>query len=98
MADDSILDDLKLRVAALEAANATLRESEEKYRTIFDTMDEGYCSIQILLDDKGAPFDVLLLEVNEAYKKQTGIPDAAGKLASEIAPNNEPGWLESWFR
>src|SRR5690348_9258165 len=34
-------------------AEAALRQSEEKYRTIFDSIDEGFALIEVILDDEG---------------------------------------------
>jgi PAS domain S-box-containing protein len=34
-----------------ETANEQLRESEEKYRALFDSIDEGFCVIEVLFDD-----------------------------------------------
>lgn len=35
------------------ASKEALRKSEEKYRTLFDSMDEGYCIIQMMYNDDG---------------------------------------------
>ena len=45
-----------LRVRAAHAqAEETLRESEERYRNLFNTMDEGFCVIEMIFDAEGKP-------------------------------------------
>src|SRR5262245_302286 len=40
-----------------ETANAQLRESEEKYRALFNSIDEGFCVIQVIFDDADKALD-----------------------------------------
>jgi len=71
-----------------------LRESEERYRNLFNTMDEGFCIIEMLFDGSGRPSDYRFLKVNAAFEKQTGLHDAEGKLMRELAPDHEEHWFE----
>jgi len=75
--------------------DAALRESEEKYRTIFQTIDEGFTIQQLLMDEKGNVTDLIYQEVNEAYEKHLGVKNAAGKKASQLYPHLERYWLEN---
>ncbi|MGL5831790.1 MAG: PAS domain S-box protein [Waterburya sp.] len=75
-------------------AEAALRESEEKYRTLFESIDEGFCTIEVLFDENNKPFDYRFLEINPAFEKQTGLSDAQGKRMRELAPNHEEHWFE----
>ncbi len=82
--------------AAVERARAeaALRESEEKYRTLFDSIDEGFCIIEVLFDDNGNPADYRFLEVNPAFTRQTGIADALGRTIRELLPQHEAYWFD----
>jgi PAS domain S-box-containing protein len=75
-------------------AEEKLRKSETLYRGLFDSMDEGFCIIQVLFDPAGKPIDWRLLEVNAAFEKQTGLKDAAGKRIRELAPEIEQYWCD----
>jgi PAS domain S-box-containing protein len=92
------LTDLYARQAAelIERAQAeeALRESEEKYRTLFDSIDEGFCTIEVLFDGNDKPIDYRFLEVNPSFEKQTGIQNARGRRMREIAPLHEEHWFE----
>ena len=73
---------------------ARLRESENRYRTLFDTLIEGFCTIEVLFDANGKPVDYRFLEINPAFEQQTGLRDAQGKTMRELAPNHEEHWFE----
>jgi PAS domain S-box-containing protein len=72
-----------------------LRESEERYRTLFDTMDEGYLLGEVILDAKGEADDILYLEANPAAIRMIGL-DPGGKRLSEINKDFEPYWRDIW--
>ena len=75
-------------------ADRALRASEEKYRQIFDSIDVGFCVIELLFDPDGRPVDYLHLEANAAHARLTGLGNTVGKRALEVMPNVEPHWVE----
>ena len=85
--------------AAVERARAeaALRESEEKYRSLFESMDEGFFLTEVILDEDGRPVDILCLEANPAATRMVG-HDFAGRRLSEFDPRFEPSWIEIWGR
>ncbi len=74
------------------------RESEEKYRTLFNSMDEGYCIIQMLHDAGGKPVDWRYLDVNPAFEKHNGLHNATGRTIRELALDIEEKWMEIYGR
>ena len=81
-------------ITELKQAEGALRESEKRYHTLFDTIDEGFCVVEVIFDEKGKPVDYRFLEVNGAFEKQTGLIDAQGKRMRELAPKHEEHWFE----
>ena len=77
-----------------KAAHEALRESEAKYRSIFTSIDQGYCVIKVIFNDAGQPTDYLFLEINPAFEQQTGLKNAAGKRMRELAPEHEEDWFK----
>jgi PAS domain S-box-containing protein len=79
-------------------AEAALRESEARYRTLFENVDAGFCIIEMIFDAEGRPVDYRFLEVNPAFEKQAGFSNAAGRRMREIVPEHEELWFERYGR
>jgi PAS domain S-box-containing protein len=75
-------------------AEELLRESEVRYHTLFDSIDEGYCIIEMIFDEQEKPVDYRFLVINPSFERQTGLRDALGKRMRELAPNHEEHWFE----
>uniref|UniRef100_A0A7C3KG63 Circadian input-output histidine kinase CikA n=1 Tax=Oscillatoriales cyanobacterium SpSt-418 TaxID=2282169 RepID=A0A7C3KG63_9CYAN len=84
--------------AAVERARVeeALRESEAKYRSLFESIDQGFCLFELLFDSNGKPIDYRFVDVNQAFEQQCGLVDAVGKTILELAPNFEPQWIERY--
>jgi PAS domain S-box-containing protein len=75
-------------------AEEALRESEARFRALFESMDEGYCVVELLFDAKNNALDYRFLEINPAFEKQTGITNSKGHLMRQIAPQHEQQWFD----
>ncbi|QIR36460.1 PAS domain S-box protein [Tolypothrix sp. PCC 7910] len=73
-----------------------LRRSEERYRTLFETMEDGFCVIEMLFDEKTTPIDYRFLEINPAFERETGLQEAVGKTARQLLPTLEQFWFETY--
>jgi PAS domain S-box-containing protein len=67
-------------------AEEAMRASESRYRSLFENMLDGFIYCQILFDDRWETRDILLLAVNAAFGRLTGLENVAGKKATEIIP------------
>ena len=85
-----------LDISERKQTEEALQSSEEKYRNLFNSIDEGFCTVEMLFDDAGKPRDYLFLEVNPMFEKLTGLTDVAGKTALELVPNIEEFWIENF--
>ena len=83
-----------LDITERKHAELKIRESEERYRTLFNSMDEGYCIIEMMFDEHNKPVDYRYMEVNPAYGKQTGLHNVTGKRVRKIVPDHEDHWFE----
>ena len=76
----------------------TLHASETRYRSLFDSIDAGFCIIEMVWDDCGVPVDYRFVEVNPAFEAHTGLTDAIGRSARELVPGHEDYWFEMYGR
>jgi PAS domain S-box-containing protein len=79
-------------------AEVELRESEQNYRMLFEAIDEGFCTIEVLFDQNEKPVDYRFLQISPSFERQTGIKNAAGRRMREIAPQHEEHWFEIYGR
>jgi PAS domain S-box-containing protein len=99
--DVSVVEEMAERTwATLERARAEarLRASEERYRTLFTSIDQGFCTIEVLFDAEEEPVDYVFLTTNPAFATTTGLTDAVGKRMRALAPDHEAHWFEIYGR
>ena len=77
-------------------AEEALRRSSERYRRLLESIDQGFCVVQILLDDAGRPADYRFVETNEVFEHLSGLHQAQGRTALEMMPGLEPFWIETY--
>jgi PAS domain S-box-containing protein len=79
-------------------AERRLRASEERYRSLFDTMTEAFALHEIVCDAEGRPVDYRHLDVNRAYEQLLGCPrnEIVGRLRSQQDGPNDQFWIETF--
>ena len=84
-------------VAAYDVA-VSVGTDDDRYRALLRALDDGFCVIEVILDDAQRGVDYRFLEVNPAFEDQTGLSDPIGKSMRELAPNHETHWFETYGR
>lgn len=84
--------------ALREAQEELLRRNEERYRQVFESIDQGFCVIEMIFDDDGRPSDYRFMEMNSAFERKTGLRDVKGRTMRSIAPGHEQYWFDTYGR
>jgi PAS domain S-box-containing protein len=79
-------------------AEEELRKSEVRYRSLFNSMTEGFALHEIICDEKGEPCDYRFLDINPAFERLTGLKreDVIGKTHNTVLPNDDPLWVKAY--
>ncbi|WP_455179079.1 PAS domain S-box protein [Azospirillum melinis] len=77
---------------------AALSQSEAEFRLLFESVQDGFCVIEVLFDEDDRPFDYKFLKVNPAFERQTGLVDPIGRTILSMAPEHEPFWIAIYAR
>lgn len=77
---------LRVEIAELARMGTALEESEQHYRSLFENMLDGFAYCKMLFDDHGRPVDFVYLEVNNAFRRLTGLENVVGKRVTDIIP------------
>ncbi|MFL6634879.1 MAG: PAS domain S-box protein [Massilia sp.] len=79
-------------------AEDSLLRSEQKYRSLFDSIDEAFALIEMIHDEAGNWVDYRFLEVNRAFERQTRLADATGRCARALVPGLEQEVVDRYGR
>jgi PAS domain S-box-containing protein len=94
------LENLRSEVAERNRIAVAFRESEERYRGLFENMLEGFAYCKMVYEN-GEAKDFIYLSVNRAFTILTGLKDVVGKRVSEVIPGireTDAGLLELYSR
>ena len=69
---------------------------ENRYRTLFKTIEEGFAIFEVVFDDQERPIDYRFADVNAAFTRHSGIEEPLGRTITELMPDIEPFWLEAF--
>src|SRR5215475_8927017 len=66
----------------------------ERYQTLFETMEEGFCIIEFFDGPHGPLSDYIHIEANAAYARNTGIEMVIGQKVRDMVPEEAEGWID----
>jgi PAS domain S-box-containing protein len=83
-------------VSQRKSMERKLRESEKRFRSMFESMIAGVALHELTFNESGTPKDYRIIDVNPAYEEHAGISreKAIGNLASEVYGTGYPPNME----
>ena len=99
-ADIALVEDVALRTSdAVERSRAdvALKASEERFRSLFNSLDAGFCLIELAFEGDRA-VDYRFIETNAAFERETGLSDVVGKWMRDLVPDLEERWYAIYAR
>ncbi len=93
---DEMGESLQMREAEREHTEASLRQSDEKYRSLYASMREGLALHEMLYNEAGEAIDYVIQDINPAYETLTGLTrqQGVGRKASELYGTGAPPYLD----
>jgi PAS domain S-box-containing protein len=84
-------------------AERRLVESEARYRSLFENMNTGFVLFEVVLDDRQAPADLVVLAANQRFAEVTGLDLASvtGQRLTQVLPGIETDkadWIGTYGR
>ncbi len=75
-----------------------LKDSEAKYRSLFENMFHGFSLHEVIVDEAGIPVDYRYLDVNSEFCRTTGLSKEQwiGHRVLELLPDLEHTWVEKY--
>lgn len=95
---DSCLSDLRRAEKTIQHLHRQRHLLETRYNGLLDSLDDGFCIVEVLFDQHNRPEDYRFLKVNNAFEGQTGIENPLGRTMREIAPQHEQYWFDVYGR
>ena len=94
------LEGFLIDISDRKRAEETLRKNEEKYKSLFENMQNGFALHEMVFDEAGKPIDFIFLDVNETFEKQTNLnkEKLIGRKVTEALPGieNDPiDWIST---
>lgn len=88
----TILTDITER----KQAEVLLKETVEKYRLLYTSMNQGLALHEIIVDADGQPVDYVFLDINDSYTQLLGVTRemCIGKRITAVMPKVEKYWID----
>lgn len=79
-------------------AEKSLQDSLNRYRVLINSLDEGFCIIEMIFDVQQKPVDYLFVEINPAFERHVHLQNILGKTMKELSQSHDKKWFETYGR
>lgn len=94
--NNDVLTGMFMDITDRKKSESKLKESEERYRTLYSSMSEGVAIHRMIYSTDKVPLDYVIIDINPAFEEIIGISreDSVGKNASELYHSENPPYIE----
>lgn len=96
---EATIEELQRSESDLMERERILAENEERFRSLFMSMSDGFYLSEVLSDEQGRPYDYRFVETNPAFEKMVGLTreQLIGKTYKDIVTVDTTHWLDTYF-
>jgi PAS domain S-box-containing protein len=80
----------------LQIKDELARRAQDKYLSLFNNMNQGFCIIEIVFNVEGEPVDYIFREVNPSFERHSFLKDIVGKKATEVFSGIDRKWIKTF--
>ena len=97
---NTMQETIRVDIEKREEAEEQLRKSEQKYHSLFASVNEGVCLHRVVYDQQGHSVDYEILEMNPAYEMILGITpeEAINRLATQLYGTDTPPYMDIFLK
>ncbi len=85
-------------LTALQTLEREREEARDRYRLLFESINDGFAVLEVIFDDRNQPIDVYFWEANPACQRLMGVESVVGHRASAKFPEEDLtacGWIQA---
>src|SRR3954464_7616258 len=79
-----------------ETGQSISADVRDRYRMLFEAMDEGFCIIEFFDGPHGPLSDYIHVDANPAYTRHAGIPEVVGQKVREMVGEEADSWVKRY--
>lgn len=89
---------IALDITEKRRAERTALATETEYETFFNSIDTGFCVIEMIFDTQGAAQDYFFVKTNAAFEATTGLSRNSRLSMRSQVPDHEQHWFDTYGR
>ncbi len=71
---------------------------KNEYENLINSLDEGFCIVEMIYNEEEQPFDYLYLKTNPAFQQHVNFQNVEGKTVRELVKQPNQKWLQSFAK
>lgn len=91
-----ITDQVQAEKEMLRLKDELTLNATDKYKKIINSLDEGFCVLDVIFNDEMECVDFRYIEINDVFEKQVGVSNVLGKTINELVPDIELCWKRTY--